>query len=436
MNPETSLAKKKRKEKSDEEAKGAPPEEEEFGPIDDELWASAQLSHKIDEALPPPPRPPSPVLRDKDYADIPSHHVRAILIGIRRYSTLLEKLAVVDVPSAMTIKELRRELYTRANLDQGNKSPCNLPSQEKLRDTFCDYEFSLCRHIERAFGIGEPLRDSSICGDCCVRNVLAVQARRGDYSGSIRTLVPRDQERQEKHRFMSVVRSLPQKQFNLVVLSVGAHTPEQVLPNFAIEAAKNNHRVCLLSVNPGFYHGLYRKLDGRMCRESTMSFLAYCRHPPGRACETELDHVRAWESWRQTDTACGDFAGSFVLHDRVRRSRGLDYMEMHTFGMSWPGKPANRDLDGVILHAVSETIPSLCTPSCHFVPIFTTWSDETDFHVSHLCKWRAQASSHNSFHAILEHGHVFRNIDQAISNPSEGLQVNSLSAVHLEDLGI
>ena len=389
-----------------------------------------------------------------DTPNIPSGHVRVILVGFRYIKQL-------DVPCTMTIKDLRKELYVSVIRERSimfrDRSP------EALRMGYCDYEFVLvhCKDGDRVgFASGEALDDASVCGEHVTPGkpaLLRVLPKFiNAYSGSIRTAVPGDYEREEKQAFMITVRNLPHMDFNLVVLSVGANTPEQVLPNFAIDAAKFGYRVCILAINPGFYHGIYPCLRDILYGTSGMSmatlhFLAYNRHPPSHQCTTLYDRARAWESWQRTKRS--DFAGSFVLTPEAMDTLDSGYMEMHTFAMSWPGKPVNRDLDEDVLLAVSQTIPFLCTTMCHFVAFFSTWSDETDLHITHLSQWRANVPFFNSFHAILDkyetssgRFQVFQNIDLAISCTSHlhddemlkalgGYRISTLAAVSLDNLG-
>lgn len=385
-----------------------------------------------------------------DADNIPPGNVRVILVG---YSVRM------DVPDTMTIKELREELYVSA-LSSGRSITFSDRSPEALRKRYCDYEFVLVRgkkgdRVRWLPPAGDALDDASMCRDHVTPGhpaLLYVQPKFiGVYSGSIRTVVPGDYEREEKQAFMITVRNLPQMNFNLVALAVGANTPEQVLPNFAIDAARLGYKVCILAINPGFYHGIYPSLKDLLLGSlmSRMSFLAYNRHPPSHDCTTVYDRARAWESWQTTQR--GDFAGSFALTPAGVDNLNGGYMEMHTFAMSWPGKPANRDLDNAVLLTVSQTIPFLCTTTCHFVAFFSTWSDETDFHITHLCRWRGEVPFFNSFHAILDNYyggglHVFRNIDLAISCTSHlhddemlqalgGRRISKFADVSLDDLG-
>lgn len=400
-----------------------------------------------------------------DTANIPSGQVRVILVDFRHFKLL--DLLSMDAPRTMTIKDLRKELYVRMISSASERSIMFRDrSPEALRMGYCDYEFVLvhCKDGDRVgfFPTGETLDDASVCGDHVTPGkpaLLRVQPKfSGTYSGSIRTVVPGNYEREEKQAFMSTVRNLPHMNFNLVVLAVGANTPEQVLPIFAIDAARLGYRVCILAINPGFYHGIYPCLeDLRHGMSATpmsvakMNFLAYNRHPPSHKCTTVYDRARAWETWQITKRS--DFAGSFVLTPEAMDNLDSGYMEMHTFAMSWPGKPANRDLDDDVLLAVSQTIPSLCTTMSHFVAFFSTWSDETDLHITHLVQWRANVPFFNSFHAILDkyetssgRFHVFQNIDLAISCTSHlhddemlkalgGHRISTLDAVSLDNLG-
>jgi len=389
-----------------------------------------------------------------DTPNIPSGHVRVILVGFKYFKQL-------DVPCTMTIKDLRKELYVSVISERSIMFRDWPP--EALRMGYCDYEFVLvhCKDGDSVgFAIGEALDDASMCGDHVTPGkpaLLRVQPRFNAYSGSIRTAVPGDYERGEKQAFMSTVRNLPHMNFNLVVLAVGANTPEQVLPNFAIDAAMLGYRVCILAINPGFYHGIYPCLRDIQYHGTsgmsmaTLHFLAYNRHPPSHQCTTVYDRARAWESWQRTKRS--DFAGSFVLTPEAMDTLNGGYMEMHTFAMSWPGYPANRDLDDDVLLAVSQTIPFLCTTMSHFVAFFSTWSNETDLHITHLSQWRANVPFFNSFHAILDtyeissgQFHVFQNIDLAISCTSHlyddemlkalgGHRISTLDAVSLDNLG-
>ena len=433
--------------------------------FDDEFLASVMLSHRIDEEEMAAGRyrPLRLMVTRADTANVPSGHVRVILVDGYSYLGLQRTpLARVDVPRTMTIKDLRKELYVSA-LSSSSVSGTSLSSvlgrgrsPEELRESYCDYEFSLSRYNEGSLVSRETLPDASLCGDHVTSvdpQLLGVKVSfTSAYSGSTRTIVPGNYEWQEKQAFMTVVQNLPNAKFNLVVLSVGACTPEQVLPNFAIDAAELGYKVCILSVNPGFYHGICPCMGDLRGQGSMrkMLFLAYNRHLSSHKCTTIYDQARAWKSWEKTER--GDFAGKFVLTHEASDSLNGGYMEMHTFAMSWPGRPANRDLDDAILHTVSQTIPFLCTTTCHFVAFFTTWENETDYHVAHLSQWRTVVPFFNSFHAILDQYttstrfHVFKNIDLAISrtahlhddemlNALGGRRMDQIAAVSLDDLG-
>jgi hypothetical protein len=127
-----------------------------------------------------------------------------------------------------------------------------------------------------------------------------------------------------------------------------------------------------------------------------MYYLSYWFDPPGTAAPGS---IRSFDSWEKISARSGTFKGDFQFAKGNPQPTGV--LKLHTFALSWPGKPQNRPLDNEMLESLQRLIVRCIQNCCYFVPIFTTWSDENVFHAAHFNSWLEATDTNNSLKSYI-----------------------------------
>eukprot|EP01036_Dinobryon_divergens_P022460 gene22460-30717_t len=286
------------------------------------------------------------------------------------------------------INSLKREIFRRSKTSiQGD--------WDDIENEFCDYEFFLHQSnwivLSGSTVLGDLLSDPQ-------RNVIELKySPHGGVFGSIRTLIPGSVEREEKRKFLQLVDALcssPTTTYDdMIVLSVGACTPEQIVPKFAQEACQNGKSVHIIAINPGFYHGTYSFSDNLYGYQRSSSqyqhLLAHWFEHP-ESDDTSTFHN--FDSWQKIGERGDKFHGDFLLKDKSNIPGSL---QLNCFAMCWPGVARNRVLDSDILSSIKQLIVRCALNNCYFVPIFTTGLNENEIHAEQFHSWVVEVKQNN-----------------------------------------
>lgn len=338
-----------------------------------EVWESARISHLQDfENLPP---------RRYDAMNAPHVNVSLSdgLVEVNIYDAVPSRRLTLNVPRNTDINSLKREIFRRSRTSIPRDS-------DNFEIEFCDYEFFL--HLSN----GIVLNGSTVLGDLLSDpqlNVIDLKySPHGGVFGSIRTLIPGSVEQEEKREFLQLIEALNSSPstYDMIVLSLGACTPEQIVPKFAHEACQNGKIVLIIAINPGFYHGTYSFSDNlygyqRSSEEHTHLLAYWFEHPESDNTST----FHNFDSWQKIGERGDKFHGDFLLKDNRNIHTGA--LQLNCFAMCWPGVARNRILDSDILSSITKLIVRCSHSNCYFVPIFTTGLNENEIHAEQFRSW-------------------------------------------------
>lgn len=360
-----------------------------------EVWESAINSHSQDfENLPS---------RNYDTMKAPraSSSVIAGFVEVNIYDAApsSRRVLTLSVPRSTDISSLKREIFIQTTTSNISR---DLDGNIEIGNEFCDYEFFL-QQIDGIVLDGSTLLGDLLSDDTTQQQQLNVidlkYSPHGGILSSIRTLIPGAVEIEEKQKLLQLLDGLfstwnNTTTYDMIILSVGACTPAQIIPKFAQEASLSGKSVCIIAVNPGFYHcvcSVSDKLYGYQRSSSQYShplLLANWFEDPNTKSSADINSFHDFNNWQRVGERGDKFHhGDFLLKDILNVPGAL---QLHCFAMCWPGVYRNRALDSDILSSISCLIKRCTHNNCYFIPIFTTGLNDNDFHAEQFNSWMAQ----------------------------------------------